>query len=218
MCVLRAGKQDGVGGEKRGSEFSDRSPRLCSPSFRFFISIRCRDALRVCRHGNDLFPTRLLRHSSRNETAGTRYQRIDDPESMCPLARKPAIFLLVKADLRRPQMYALIVASLLAFRRTPDDRQIGACCAIAVKTCEPRAPPARRWWNWLVDGWACRCQLAGAAWTAAAPKPSGGTRSRRDGRSGHSTSLPSRPPASIRRCASATSSKEIRSATRGRMA
>ena len=31
----------------------------------------------------------------------------------------------------------------------------------------------------------------------------------------HRTSLPSRPPASRRRCASATSSKEIRSATRG---
>jgi hypothetical protein len=35
---------------------------------------------------------------------------------------------------------------------------------------------------------------------------------------GHRTSRPSRPPASRRRCASATSSKEIRSATRGRMA
>src|SRR5262245_28987325 len=40
----------------------------------------------------------------------------------------------------------------------------------------------------------------------------------RGGRSGHRTSLPSRPPASRRRCASATSSKESRSATRGRTA
>ena len=43
------------------------------------------------------------------------------------------------------------------------------------------------------------------------------TLSRLERDSGHRTSLPSRPPASRRRCASATSSMEIRPATRGRI-
>ena len=66
----------------------------------------------------------------------------------------------------------------------------------------------------------CGVSVAGGAWTVGTLGSRGdATRSRRDGRSGHRTSSPSRPPASRRRCASATSSKEIRSATlRGRMA
>lgn len=53
---------------------------------------------------------------------------------------------------------------------------------------------------------------------AAEAEPSPGPALVHEIRHGHRTSLPSRPPASRRRCASATPSKPTRSATRGRIA